>query len=259
MAKQNSVNYQNLHQNNKSVRIYNLGVTDYKTAWEFQSILQKHLILTKRGKETDLPKDMQAENYLIFCSHPPVYTLGKSGSMSNLLLDEEELSNKEIQFYEINRGGDITYHGPGQIVGYPIFNLDHFYHDVHLFVRNIEEVIISTLEHYGIQGSRIEKHTGVWIKSDDPAIPNRKICAIGIHLSRWVSMHGFAFNHNTDLNYFSNIIPCGINDPNMSVTSLEKELGQKINREEIISLMKTHFKEIFSLNYEKIINTLPDY
>jgi len=259
MPIQNSAERKDHNQNNKFVRIYNLGISDYKKVWEFQSSLQKHLIQSKRGGQTDLPPSVHANNYLIFCSHPPVYTLGKSGSMNNLLLNERELKERDIQFYEINRGGDITYHGPGQVVGYPIFNLDHFFHDVHLFVKGIEEVIIRTLDQYCIIGSRIDKHTGVWIKSDSPKVPNRKICAIGIHISRWVSMHGFAFNHSTDLNYFSNIIPCGISDPNMSVTSLEKELGRRVDRKEIISIMRGHFKDIFSLSYEETFQEIPEY
>ena len=174
--------------------------------------------------------------------------MGKSGSFDNLLLNEKQLAGRGIEFHKSSRGGDITYHGPGQLVGYPVFDLDEFYHDVHKFVRDIEEVIILSLKEYDIDSVRIPGLTGVWIKGEGKA-KDRKICAIGIHISRWVTLHGFALNVNTDLDYFSGIIPCGIEDQNKDVTSIEKELGEKVDFEEVKKNVKQKFKKVFDLNF----------
>ena len=182
---------------------------------------------------------------LIFCEHHAVFTLGRSGSQENLIVSPEYLAENNIQFYKINRGGDITYHGPGQIVGYPIFDLDLFFNDVHKYVRLIEESVIQTLEHYNITGYREPGYTGVWINS---GYEKRKICAIGVHLSRWISLHGFAFNINTNLDHFNYIIPCGIKDEGKSVTSLEKELGEKQNIDEVKYILKNKISSIFEFD-----------
>ena len=211
------------------VRFFTLNGLSYKEVWDIQTLLHKDLIAAKLQKrelsiERQILKDQKHQ--LIFCEHLPVYTLGKSGSTDHLLLTDEEVRNENIEFFKINRGGDITYHGPGQITGYPIFDLDEFVTDVHIFVRNIEEVIIRYLAFHNLEGIRLPKYTGVWLPPDKTSQKFRKICAIGVHLSRWVSMHGFAFNVNTDLSYFEKIIPCGIVDDNKTVTSLDREVGQ---------------------------------
>ena len=185
---------------------------------------------------------------LILCEHNPVFTLGKSGSVDNLLLSEEKLEEAGIEFFKINRGGDITYHGPGQIVCYPILDLDRIFTDVHKYIRMLEEVVIRTLAHYDIKGTRIKEYTGVWLDQTS-VLPQRKICAMGVHMSRWVTMHGFAFNINTDLSYFNKIIPCGITDTNKAVTSMEVELGRKIDQDEIKKHIIYYFSELFGLNY----------
>jgi len=190
----------------------------------------------------DAATQTSQKHYFLYCEHPHVYTLGRSGSMDNLLLSEEELTEKNIEFYKINRGGDITYHGPGQIVAYPILDLDCFFTDIHRFVRYIEEAVIRTLAEYDVQGERIEGLSGVWLKADDKR-PDRKICAIGIHLSRWVTMHGFAFNIQTDLQYFNYIVPCGIT--NKAVTSLEIELEKAVDLNEVKKKLNRHFSELF--------------
>ncbi len=228
-----------------------LGIIDYQKAWDYQQTLLKEVIdrkLSNRHLATTDPLFADPRSYLLFCEHPPVYTLGKSGSLDHLLLQEQDLTEKGIQFYKINRGGDITFHGPGQIVGYPIFDLDLFFTDVHKYVRFLEEVIIRTLKDYGLEGLRIKGFTGVWL-SDNDGGPNRKICAIGVHLSRWVTMHGFAFNINTDLDYFSYIIPCGIEDQDKSVTSLSKELGKFVAINEVAEKLKYHFSNLFGFYY----------
>ena len=238
----------------EKVTYKNLGIIDYQEAWDYQKSLLQEVIqrkLSNRHLAADHPAFESVKHYLLFCQHPPVYTLGKSGSMDNLLLKASELEEKAIHFYKINRGGDITFHGPGQIVGYPIFDLDLFFTDIHKYVRFLEEVIIRTLADYGIIGSRIEGFTGVWIKGKADAA-NRKICAIGVHLSRWVTMHGFAFNVNTDLKYFNYIVPCGINDEDKTVTSLAQELGQVIDRAAIIAQLKKHFAQLFEFEYETL-------
>lgn len=232
----------------QKVNFQDLGLISYKKAWDFQTSLHQQLVEQKvdaRKNKVIAPTPL---HQLIFCEHPPVYTLGKSGSESNILLDEKELKEGGFEYFKINRGGDITYHGPGQIVGYPIFDLDHFFTDVHKYVRLLEEAIILTLADYGIKGIRIEKYTGVWLEAKG-YLPKRKICAIGVHLSRWVTLHGFAFNVKTKLEHFENIIPCGINDTDKAVTSLEKELGQEVDISEVKEVLKGKFSELFRFEY----------
>lgn len=229
-----------------------LGKMDYKTAWDYQEQLLQQNARIKSGvgsleSGSDSYRDLSSEatqHYLLFVEHPPVYTLGKSGNMDNVLLGENELMEKGIQFFKTNRGGDITFHGDQQIVGYPILDLEKFYTDIGRYLRNLEEVIILTLKDYGIKGERSSGETGVWI---EPGIPGkeRKICAIGVRTSRWITMHGFAFNVNTDLSYFNNIIPCGIQ--NKQVTSLQKELGQEIDFENAKERVKKNFEIVFDV------------
>ena len=227
------------------VKLLDLGLIDYKEAWDLQSKLNKEIVARKRNGDAGKPGSV--DHYLIVCQHPHVYTLGRTGSEDNLLLNKTERAEKEVSYYKINRGGDITYHGPGQIVVYPIFNLDLFFTDVHKYVRFLEEVIIKVLSRYNIKAGRIEEFTGVWLGNGEGR--KRKICAIGVHLSRWVSMHGLAFNVNTGLEMFNHIIPCGINDQDKTVTSLAKELGKKVDIEEIKSLIIKTFAEQFEYTY----------
>ncbi len=229
---------------NKQIQFLDWEVISYQQAWEEQERLFRATIDQKiQNRKVSAEEQVITPNYLIFCSHPPVYTLGKSGSMNNLLLNNIELQDKSIEFFKTNRGGDITFHGPGQIVGYPILDLDHFFTDIHRFLRYLEEAIILTLAEYGIKGERLQGATGVWIDADNP-LKARKICAMGIRCSRWVSMHGWAFNINTDLNYFNYIIPCGIDDK--KVTSLNKELGKDIvDIDEVKAHLKRHFCDLF--------------
>ena len=226
---------------NKSVEIQDLGYKDYKQTWDYQEQLFNGIIDTKiknRREETNL----LTPNYFLFVEHPHVYTLGKSGDMSNLLLNEEQLTEKGATFYKINRGGDITYHGPGQIVGYPILDLDNFFTDIHKYLRLLEEMIILTLAEYGLKAERSKGETGVWLDVDTPFA--RKICALGVRSSRWVTMHGFAFNVNANLGYFDNIIPCGIRGK--AVTSLNVELGKKVVDEaEVKQKLLKHFEVLF--------------
>jgi lipoyl(octanoyl) transferase len=235
----------NFKKNNKVV-LRNLGKIDYKEAWDYQEKLFREVIDVKLANR-DLPEAQQIEttNYLLFCEHPHVYTLGKSGNEENLLLNETGLKQKEATYYKINRGGDITYHGPGQLVGYPIIDLDNFFTDIHIYLRNLEEAIILTLKDYGIAAGRIEGMTGVWL--DHIAKRNaRKICAIGVKTSRWVTMHGFAFNVNANLDYFKNIIPCGISDK--AVTSLDIELSRPVDMNEVADKVKKHLADIFAFD-----------
>lgn len=231
------------------------GLIEYKTAWDLQHQLQKELIdrkLKKRALSESEFEKLPTHHYLLFCEHPPVYTLGKSGSVDHLLLNEEQLAAKGATFFKINRGGDITFHGIGQITGYPIFDLDYFFTDVHKYVRSLEEAVIRTCAEYNVIGSRINGYTGVWINDEtnkNPKLRNRKICAIGVHLSRWVTLHGFAFNISTDISYFDAIIPCGIEDTDKSVTSLEKELGKKVLMNEVKDKLLKHFSDIFGFKY----------
>ena len=226
------------------VECIDLGLIDYKEAWDLQEKLFQKTVQQKidiRNGNTTI----ETSNYIIFCEHPHVYTLGKSGSEENLLLNAEQLSEKEAVYYKINRGGDITYHGPGQLVVYPILDLDYFFTDIHKYMRFLEEVVISTLKEFGIESGRYEGLTGVWIEAETPRA--RKICAMGVKSSRWVTMHGIGFNINTDLNYFSHIIPCGIDDK--AVTSMKQELGIPISMEKVIAVLKQKFAEQFSLTY----------
>jgi lipoyl(octanoyl) transferase len=233
------------------VEFQDWGRVPYQEAWDRQTQLHKSVIARKlenRKKEKEgLPTETQ-QHYLLFCEHPPVYTLGKSGSLDHLLLDEQQLEEAGFEFYKINRGGDITYHGPGQIVGYPIFDLDCFFTDVHKYVRYLEEAVMRMLSDYGIESYREEGFTGVWLKPKGN-LPKRKICAIGVHLSRWVTMHGFALNVNPSLDHFSNIVPCGIADDDKEVTSMAKELGQYLNIEEVKEKLKQHFAHLFEFDY----------
>lgn len=226
---------------NKCVEIQDLGFKDYKRTWDYQEKLFRDIVDVKiknRREEAHL----STPNYFLFVEHPHVYTLGKSGDMSNLLLNEQQLTAKGASFYKINRGGDITYHGPGQIVGYPILDLDNFFTDIHKYLRLLEEMIILTLAEYGLKADRSPGETGVWLDVGTPFA--RKICAMGVRASRWVTMHGFALNINADLGYFDNIIPCGIRGK--AVTSLNVELSVKnVNEGEVKEKLLKHFKELF--------------
>lgn len=225
-----------------------LGRIAYGDAWAFQETLHKELVEAKLWNRDHPEEQRPRKHYLLFCEHPPVYTLGKSGKPDHLLLDEAGLEENGISFYRINRGGDITYHGPGQIVAYPIFDLDGFFTDVHRYVRTLEEAVIRTLVPFGIEGDREPAYTGVWLKAAN-ALPRRKICAIGVHLSRWVTMHGLAFNINTDLNYFRHIIPCGIADQDKDVTSLAAELGAPQDIEAVKEELKKQFASLFEFEF----------
>lgn len=231
----------------KKVIFKDLGRISYREAWDLQQSLLAELVERKmenRRRQKRGEASLPQHHYLLFCEHPPVYTLGKSGSVDNLLLDEATLSHKGFEFFKINRGGDITYHGPGQIVGYPIFDLDCFFTDVHRYVRFLEEAVIRTLAEYGLESTRIKGYTGVWLEGGEGE-PARKICAIGVHLSRWVTMHGFAFNINTALDHFNYIIPCGIQEEGKEVTSLARELGREIPLPEVQQTLLRHFRELF--------------
>lgn len=226
---------------NKQVEIQDLGSRDYKEVWDYQEELFKGILDIKvRNRREDTA--IATPNYFLFVEHPHVYTLGKSGDMQNMLLSEEQLEKKGASFYKINRGGDITYHGPGQIVGYPILDLDNFFTDIHKYLRFLEEVIILTLTEYGLKASRSEGETGVWLDVGTPFA--RKICAMGVRASRWVTMHGFALNVNADLGYFDHIIPCGIRGK--AVTSLNVELGKReVDPEEVKEKIRSHFSRLF--------------
>ncbi|MFD0932616.1 lipoyl(octanoyl) transferase LipB [Psychroflexus salinarum] len=226
---------------NKEIKVLELGQRDYKETWDFQEeLFQKVLNIKVQNRREST--DLATENHLIFVEHPHVYTLGKSGDLTNLLLDEKQLAEKGATFYKINRGGDITYHGPGQIVGYPILDLENFFTDIHKYLRFLEEMVILTLAEYGLKAERSEGETGVWLDVGTPFA--RKICAMGVRASRWVTMHGFAFNVNADLGYFDNIVPCGIKDK--AVTSLNVELGKaEIPVDEVKVKLKKHFAELF--------------
>jgi lipoyl(octanoyl) transferase len=233
------------HKINKKVKFINLDLIDYKQAWDYQTELFDTIVKTKiENRKLDEEQQQLTDNYLIFCQHPHVYTLGKSGSDNNLLLDEKGLKEKNANYYKINRGGDITYHGPGQIVGYPILDLDNFFTDIHKYLRLLEEAVIITLMHYGVEAGRIEGLTGVWIDYLEQKNP-RKICALGVKSSRWVTMHGFAFNVNTDLGYFNNIVPCGIEDK--AVTSLDKEINRVVDIVEVEEILKKNIAELFEM------------
>jgi lipoyl(octanoyl) transferase len=234
----------------QQVHYKDLGIIDYKSAWDYQEELVKSNVDIKaEGRKYVLPvtaanHQLSTINHLLFCEHPPVYTLGKSGHIENVLLSKQEMDEKEIEFFRTNRGGDITFHGLQQIVGYPILDLEKFYTDIGKYLRDLEEVIILTVGEYGIKGERSKGETGVWIQ---PGVygRERKICAMGIRCSRWITMHGFALNVNTDLSYFENIIPCGIQ--NKQVTSIKKELGNTVDIEEVKQKLKINFEKIFNV------------
>ena len=229
----------------KSVIFKDLGRINYKEAWDFQENIFSGVLNSKsenRNRSDD--NQVRTTDYLLFAEHNPVYTIGKSGDMKNLLANKNQLEDLGIEFFKINRGGDITYHGPGQLVGYPILNLDHFFTDIHRYLRTLEDVIIDTLFDYGLKGGRISGETGVWLDTETPFA--RKICAMGVRASRWVTMHGWAFNINTDLKYFQHIIPCGITDK--SVTSLNIELGKEIDMLDLKQKVKYHFEKRFEVS-----------
>ena len=226
---------------NKQVIVRDLGNKDYKETWDYQEMLFEEIVAQKRANRTNEVSN-PTSNYFLLVEHPHVYTLGKSGHIENLLIDEAALKSKGATFYKINRGGDITYHGPGQVVGYPILDLDNFFTDIHKYLRFLEEVIIRTLADYGLKGERSEGETGVWLEVGTPFA--RKICAMGVRSSRWVTMHGFALNVNTDLGYFDNIIPCGIRGK--AVTSLNVELAkEKVEEALVKERILKHFEELF--------------
>ena len=226
-----------------------LGSKDYKEAWDYQNELFQGIVDIKLSNRNREEKEL-SPNYFLFTEHPPVYTLGKSGDLSNLLLNEEQLKNKGISFFKSNRGGDITFHGPEQIVGYPIIDLEEFKPDIRWYMRSLEEVIIRTIAHYGLHGVRSDGETGVWLDVGTPFA--RKICALGVRTSRWVTMHGFALNVNTNLGYFDHIIPCGIRGK--AVTSMEAELNRKIPLEEVKELIKENFEKVFDAELRYDIN-----
>jgi len=227
---------------NKKVIFQDWGLLDYQQAWDRQEQVFSETVQAKTQNRNNNTTD-PVKNHLIFVEHPHVYTLGKSGKPENLLLDEAGLKEKNASYYKINRGGDITYHGPGQLVGYPILDLDNFFTDIHLYLRTLEEAVIRTLADYGIKAGRYEGYTGVWLDADNERA--RKICAMGVRCSRWVTMHGLAFNVNTDLSYFKNIVPCGIDDKD--VTSMEKELRYKLDMDEVKQKLKIHIAELFEM------------
>jgi lipoyl(octanoyl) transferase len=239
----------------QQVIFQDLGQMDYKDAWDYQerllqeNVRRKSVVFSRESVVDNTGSvttnyELPTQNYFLFVEHPPVYTLGKSGNESNLLIDEHQREEKGVQYFKINRGGDITYHGPGQIVGYPILDLEKFYTDIGKYLRNIEETIILTLAEYEIEAGRSPGETGVWIDATIKG-KERKICAIGVRTSRWITMHGFALNVNTDLSFFNNIIPCGIQDK--QVTSIEKELGRKIDFEEAKEKVKANFAKVFEV------------
>jgi len=225
-----------------NIKLKDLGLTPYQEAWDIQQGIFDAIVAQKITNRK-LPEDEQipTQSEFLFVEHPHVYTLGKSGDVNNMLLDEETLKQKGATFVKVNRGGDITYHGPGQIVGYPIIDLDYFFTDIHLYLRKLEEVIIDTIAEYGIKGERSEGETGVWLDVGKPTA--RKICAMGVRTSRWVTMHGFALNVNSNLEYFDYIVPCGIRGK--AVASMHTELGHEVDVEEVKGKIKKHFERIF--------------
>jgi len=231
---------------NKQTKYIDLGLMDYQQAWDFQTNLFQSIIDVKL-KNRSLPDHLQeiTNNFVLFCEHPHVYTLGKSGAEENLLIKKEELHTIEATYYHINRGGDITYHGPGQIVVYPILDLENFFTDIHQYMRLLEEAVIQTLAEFNVIAGRINGLTGVWIDIDDEK-KARKICAMGVKTSRWVTMHGLAFNVNTQLDYFNHIVPCGIADK--AVTSLDKELNQKQDIEKVKAILKDKLASLFNMD-----------
>lgn len=231
---------------NNKIIFKDLGLIDYQDAWDYQDKLMQE-ILDIKIKNRNLPKEeaLETPNHFLFVEHPHIYTLGKSGDEANMLINTHKLEEINAKFVKTNRGGDITYHGYGQIVGYPILDLENFFTDIHLYMRNLEEVIIRTMANYGLKGERSKGETGVWLDVGKPYA--RKICAMGVKASRWVTMHGFAFNVNTDMKYFEYIVPCGIRDK--QVTSLQRELEKEIPLEEVKSKIKQHFTEVFHCEF----------
>ena len=225
----------------KKVQFQDIGTVDYGAAWDFQTELFTATVDQKLVNRKTPEQAQATEDHLIFVEHPPVFTLGKSGKEDHLLVDQAKLEAEGISYYPVNRGGDITYHGPGQIVGYPILDLDHYFTDIHKYLRYLEEVVIATLAHYGLVAGRSEGETGVWLDAGTPFA--RKICAMGVKASRWTTMHGFAFNVNTDLKHFNLIVPCGISDK--AVTSLHIELGRTLDLEEVKGVLKVNFEKQF--------------
>lgn len=235
---------------NRTIHIQDLGVIEYQPAWDYQEqLLQENVSIKQARARGEIPAEgKDTTHHFLFCEHPPVYTLGKSGHMENLLIDEQEMADRGITFVPTNRGGDITYHGPGQVVGYPIIDLEHFFTDIGKYLRLLEEVVIRTLADYGIKGDRSPGETGVWLDPEDPK-KARKICAMGVRCSRWVTMHGFALNVNTDLNYFSNIVPCGIVDK--KVAAMQEELGREVPLAEVKEKLLKYFAEVFEAEIAK--------
>jgi lipoyl(octanoyl) transferase len=231
---------------NKQTAFIDLGLVAYQQAWDYQTkLFEATLVIKARNRDLTPENQQTTPNYLIFCEHPHVFTLGKSGDESNLLIKKENLYSINATYVPINRGGDITYHGPGQLVVYPVFDLENFFTDIHKFMRAMEEAVIQTLREFGIEAGRVEKLTGVWLDGTDPT-KARKICAMGVKMSRWVTMHGLALNVNPDLNYFNYIVPCGIQDK--AVTSMEKELNVKVDMEKVKAALKAKLSETFGLN-----------
>ncbi|MET1055873.1 MAG: lipoyl(octanoyl) transferase LipB [Pedobacter sp.] len=227
---------------NKNVKFVDWGLVDYQEAWDRQELLLNETVAIKTNNRNNGTAE-QTPNFLVFCEHPHVYTLGKSGHPENLLLDEEGLKEKQATYYKINRGGDITYHGPGQLVGYPILDLDNFFTDIHLYLRTLEEAVILTLADFGIPAGRYPGFTGVWLDADNEKA--RKICAMGVRCSRWVTMHGFALNVNSNLDYFKSIVPCGIDDK--AVASMEQELGHELNMSAVKEVLRRHIAALFEM------------
>jgi lipoyl(octanoyl) transferase len=232
----------------KIVTIQDLQNIEYQAAWDYQtSLFEKTIAIKTANREHGTQNS--TSNYLLTCEHPHVYTIGKSGKKEHLLLNQNQLAEKEATFYESNRGGDITYHGPGQLVVYPILDLDNFFTDIHKYMRCLEEAVIKTCEHYSIKAGRVQGLTGVWLGDSD--LTYRKICAMGVKTSRWVTMHGLALNVNTNLSYFNNIVPCGISDK--QVTSMAKEIGSEVNLEEVKQLFIGYFEQIFECSLQEDI------
>ncbi|MFN8353513.1 MAG: lipoyl(octanoyl) transferase LipB [Spirosomataceae bacterium] len=240
---------------NKTVFFQDLGLVDYKACWDYQErLLADTIALKMKNRSLPEPDQVPTHNYLLFCQHSHVFTLGKSGKPEHLLADQHQLDELEAEYYKINRGGDITYHGPGQLVGYPILDLDNFFTDIHRYMRLLEEAVILTCADYGIEAGRIDGLTGVWLDFIAQRNP-RKICAMGVKSSRWVTMHGFALNVNTNLGYFSHIVPCGIEDK--AVTSLERELGYPLSFQEVSLRMLQHLSQLFEM--QLVEQPAPDF
>lgn len=232
---------------NHLTKFTDLGLVDYQQAWDYQTNLFNSILEVKSQNRIAGGNQLTTNNYLLFCEHPHVYTLGKSGNEENLLIKKEELSTIGATYHHINRGGDITYHGPGQLVGYPILDLENFFTDIHQYMRLLEEAVIQTLDEFNITAGRVKGLTGVWLDLDDPK-KQRKICAMGVKTSRWVTLHGFALNVNTDLTYFDKMIPCGIQDK--SVTSMQKELKSAVNMESVKTVLKKKLGTLFQMQFE---------